>query len=99
MYILRILCYNGSFVSWTVLSLTTAKFKPLIFSMSPFTVSYTMNVFILMILYDFCLFPAQFYYIIIYIEEAESRVQIANPCGRRKISSGADSLVLQALQF
>jgi hypothetical protein len=32
MSILRILCYNGSLVTWTVVSLTTAKFKPLIFS-------------------------------------------------------------------
>jgi hypothetical protein len=29
MPILRILCYNGSLVTWTVVSLTTAKFKPL----------------------------------------------------------------------
>jgi hypothetical protein len=29
---LLILCYNGSLVTWTVVSLTTAKFKPLIFS-------------------------------------------------------------------
>jgi hypothetical protein len=29
--ILRILCYNGSLATWTVVSLTTAKFKPLIF--------------------------------------------------------------------
>jgi hypothetical protein len=36
---LRILCYNGSLVIWTVVSLTTAKFKPLIFSMSGFTLS------------------------------------------------------------
>jgi hypothetical protein len=30
--ILRVLCYNGSLVTWTVVSLTTAKFKPLIFN-------------------------------------------------------------------
>jgi hypothetical protein len=30
MPILRILCYNGSLVTWTVVSLTTAKFNPLI---------------------------------------------------------------------
>jgi hypothetical protein len=46
---LHILCYNGSLVTWTVVSLTTAKFKPLIFSMSGFTLSYTANMFILMI--------------------------------------------------
>jgi hypothetical protein len=31
MPILRILCYNGSLVTWTVLSFTTFKFKPLVF--------------------------------------------------------------------
>jgi hypothetical protein len=31
MLILRILCYNGNLNTWTVVSLTTAKFKPLIF--------------------------------------------------------------------
>jgi hypothetical protein len=31
MPILRILCYNGSLVAWTVIRLTTAKFKPRIF--------------------------------------------------------------------
>jgi hypothetical protein len=31
MSILRNLCYNGSLVTWTVVSLTTAKFQPLIF--------------------------------------------------------------------
>jgi hypothetical protein len=34
MSILRILCYNGSLVTWTAVSLTTAKFKPLILSFS-----------------------------------------------------------------
>jgi hypothetical protein len=49
-----ILCYNGSLVTWTVVSLTTAKFKPLIFSVFGFALSYTANMFILVILYDFC---------------------------------------------
>jgi hypothetical protein len=31
MSILRILCYNGSLATWTVVALTTANFKPLIF--------------------------------------------------------------------
>jgi hypothetical protein len=43
MLILHILCYNGSFVTWMVISLTTANFKPLIFSMSGFALSYTMK--------------------------------------------------------
>jgi hypothetical protein len=40
MRILRILCYNGSLVIRKVVSLTTVKFKPLIFSMSDFRLSY-----------------------------------------------------------
>jgi hypothetical protein len=40
--------------------------------------SYTANMIILMILYDFCLFSAQFCYIIIYIRKVESYVQIAD---------------------
>jgi hypothetical protein len=40
---LLILCYNGSLVTWTVVWLTAAKFKPLIFSTSGFASSYTAN--------------------------------------------------------
>jgi hypothetical protein len=62
MPILRILCYNGSLVTYTVVRFTTAKFKPLIFSMSGFALSCTTKVFILMISYDLCLSSAQFCY-------------------------------------
>jgi hypothetical protein len=55
MPILRILCYNGSLVTWTVVSFTPAKFKPLIFSVSCFALSYTANMFILRILCEFML--------------------------------------------
>jgi hypothetical protein len=63
LYCRRFPHYNGSLVILTVVSLTTAKFKPLIFSMSVFTFSYAANTFILLIPYDFCLSPAQFCYI------------------------------------
>jgi hypothetical protein len=46
MHILLILCYNGSLVTWTVVMLTAAKFKPLIFS--GFALSYAANMFICM---------------------------------------------------
>jgi hypothetical protein len=36
MPILRILCYNGSLVTWTVVGLTTVKFKPLILTANVF---------------------------------------------------------------
>jgi hypothetical protein len=48
-------------------SLTAAKFKPLILSVSGFTLSYADNMIILLILYDLCLLSAQFCYIIMYI--------------------------------
>jgi hypothetical protein len=53
MHILRILCYNGSLVTSMVVNLTTAKFKPLVFSMSDIALSHTANMFMLLILYDF----------------------------------------------
>jgi hypothetical protein len=77
-----------------VTRLMTAKFKPLIFSMSGFALSCTMNTFILMTLYDFCLLPAQFCYVIVYIGKVESRVQIMDWCALWKISNGAENLVL-----
>jgi hypothetical protein len=46
-----ILCYNGSLVTWTVVTLTASKIKPHIFSVSGFAMSYTANMFIVMILY------------------------------------------------
>jgi hypothetical protein len=99
MPILHILCYNGSLVTWMVAGLTTSKFKPLIFSMCGFTLSYNANMFFLMIPYGFCLFPAQFCYIIIYTWKVTSCVHIADGCEPWKISNGVQNLVLQALQF
>jgi hypothetical protein len=60
--------------------LSHRKLKPHVFCMSGFTLSYTANVVILAILYEFCLLPAQFCYIIVYILRVESRVQIADLC-------------------
>jgi hypothetical protein len=82
-----------------VISLTAAKFKPCIFSMSGFTLSCASNMFILMILYDFCLLPAQFYYMIVYVRKVESHVQIADRCAPWKISNGAENLVCRHCNF
>jgi hypothetical protein len=99
MPILRILCYNDSLITWMVVSITTAKFKPLILSMSRFALSYTANMSILVILYDLGLLLAQFCYIIVYIRMVGSCVQIADQCAPWKILSGVQNLVLHALQF
>jgi hypothetical protein len=49
MSILLILCYNSSLVAWTVVRLTAAKFKPVMFSVSGFVLSYAADIVILMI--------------------------------------------------
>jgi hypothetical protein len=49
--------YNGSLVTWTVVRFT-AKFKPLIFSVPGFAFSHVANIYIFIILYNFCLLPA-----------------------------------------
>jgi hypothetical protein len=51
------LCYDGNLVTCTVVSLTAAKFKALILSVLGFTLSYIVNIWVNMILYDF-LVPA-----------------------------------------
>jgi hypothetical protein len=43
--------YNSSLVTWTVVCLTAAKFKPLIFPVSQLALSNVANIFIFMILY------------------------------------------------
>jgi hypothetical protein len=64
--------YNGSLVTWTVVCLTVAKLKPLILSMPGFTLPNITNIFVITILYHFCLLPAQFCYIIIHALNFES---------------------------
>jgi hypothetical protein len=71
------------------LELTTGEFKRLIFFVSGFTFSNTAIIFVLMIPYAFCLFPIQFYYIIIYWRKVETRVQIMDQCAPWKFSNGA----------
>jgi hypothetical protein len=44
MPILRILCYNGSLVNGTVVSLTTVKFKPLVFYHSNIVLTLQRNI-------------------------------------------------------
>jgi hypothetical protein len=50
-------CYNSILFTWTVVCLTAAKFKPLIFPVSLFALSNVANICIFMIFYDFCLLP------------------------------------------
>jgi hypothetical protein len=56
------------------------KVKPLLFSVPAFALSYAVNMFILMILYNFCMLPAQFCDIIVCIQNVESHMQITDWC-------------------
>jgi hypothetical protein len=72
--------------------LTPAVFRPLIFSVSGFILSCAEIMSILTILYDFCLLPVQFYYMTVYIQKVESRVQIADRRATWKMSKDAENI-------
>jgi hypothetical protein len=67
--------------------------------MSGFALFNIVNILIIMILNDLCLLPALFLYIVIYVRNLESHMQIADRCAPWKVSNGAQNPVLQALQF
>jgi hypothetical protein len=75
-----------------------SKFMPLIFCMSGFTLHCAANLFILMILCDLSLSPAQLCYIVVYARKFLSPVQIADQCAFWNFSKGAEEFVLQQLQ-
>jgi hypothetical protein len=79
--------------------MTAAKFKPLIFSVLGFALSNISNIFIFMILDDFCLLPALFCYVIINVWNLESHMQIADQCAPREFANCAENLILSALQL
>jgi hypothetical protein len=61
--------YHGSLDTWTVVHMTVAKFKPLIFSVSGLALPNVTNIFIVMISDDFCLLPVWFCYVIINVRK------------------------------
>jgi hypothetical protein len=79
------LWYDGSLVTWTVVSLTAAKFKSLIFSMSGFSCYDVANICIFVLLYDLCLFPAQSHYVIINTWYLESHVQLTDRTAQKTL--------------
>jgi hypothetical protein len=89
------------------LSLTAAKFKPLISSMSGFAFSYITNMFILIISYDFRLSPAQLLYNHIHTEndncQRQSHTatdgQSVNKCWRRTTSEAHDQILITVWQL
>jgi uncharacterized BrkB/YihY/UPF0761 family membrane protein len=58
MPILLTLRCNGTSDTWTIVRLTAAKFKHLIFPVLGFALSYVTNILVFMILYYLCLLPA-----------------------------------------
>jgi hypothetical protein len=85
-------CYNDCLVTWMVSRLTTAMLKPVIFFVLGFAFSGVANIWIFVILYDLCVLPAQFLYVIINIRYFESHVQLADPCATFNFSNYAGTL-------
>jgi hypothetical protein len=88
--------YNDSLDTWTVIHMTAAKFKPLIFSVSGFALSNVANILIFMILDEFCLLSAWFCYVIINVWYMKSLMHISNRFAFRKIANCAENLILQS---
>jgi hypothetical protein len=63
--------HSGILLTWMIVCLTTAKHECLKFSLSGFTFSHVAYICSFMILYDLCLLPAQFRYVIINIQYLE----------------------------
>jgi hypothetical protein len=57
------------------------------------------NIFIFMILDDFCLLPAWFCHVIIDLQNLESHMHTVDRCTPLKIDNSVENLILQALQF
>jgi hypothetical protein len=83
--------------TWTVVNMTAAKFKLFVFPVSGFALSNRANIFVFMILYDFCMMPAWFCYIIVNLRNLESHMQIADRYAPRKTANGANNLVHSSL--
>jgi hypothetical protein len=68
--------YNGWLVTWTVVRLTASKLKALIYSLSGFIFADVTNICVFMILFDLCLLPTQFHYVVKY-------TVLGKPCATR----------------
>jgi hypothetical protein len=67
-------CAYGSLDASTIVRLTATKFEPCIFFMLGFALAYVLNIHIIMILNNFCLFLAYVGYIIIKIRNLERQM-------------------------
>jgi hypothetical protein len=89
--------YYNSLDTWTVVRSTSAKFKPLIFSVLGFALHYIADIHIFIIVYNLCLLPAWLCNIIVNVWNIESLMQLSDRCVPWKIANGAENLVLQML--
>jgi len=66
----------GSLDTWTIVCvcLTATKNEPFIFPALGFAFAYVSNIYIFMLLYDFCLLPAYFFYIIVNVRNFERQM-------------------------
>jgi hypothetical protein len=92
-------CCNGCLVTWTVVRLTAAKLRLLIFSVSGLAYSVATNIRIFMILYDLCSLSAQVRYVITNIRYLESHVQLAERRTTWKFVNGAWNLFCKRSNF
>jgi len=64
--------YNyGRLDTRTILYLTAIKFEPFVFPMLGFVFACFSNIYIIVSLYDFCLFPTHFFYVNVYVRNLE----------------------------
>jgi len=77
--------FNDTLVTWTVISLTAAKFKPRVLPVHGFDLSYVANSCISVILDDYCLLPAQLCNKNTEVRNVESHVLFTGRCGKGKI--------------
>jgi len=75
---LKVFFCCGSLYACTVICLTATKFELFKFSVLGFVFTYISNIQTIVILYEFCLFPAYFGYIIINVWNLECQIQSAD---------------------
>jgi hypothetical protein len=83
----------------TVVRMTAVKFKPLIFSMHGFFLLNFTYISILVKSNGFCLFSAQFSYVIVDLRKSECHVEISDRRAPVSVAHDKEKSFLRALQF
>jgi hypothetical protein len=61
----------GSLDTWTIICLTATKLEPFVFPMLGFLFAYVSDIYIVLNLYNFCLLPTYFCYVIVNVWNLE----------------------------